>query len=132
MEVVAGAAIMPVMMRRWQSRQPHAHMLSRQPHCTTPQPHSSHNHTRITLQEATEALKPILGDYYSSDGRNVLAALWQELTLCHYVAPAEGASASPGVLWFNTHVAGGGAGAIVSATAAAAAGFNPAKAAKAA
>lgn len=79
-----------------------------------------------SLQEATEALKPILGDYYSKDGRNVLQALWQELALCHYVAEERPSS---GVLWFNTHTTNDD---IVSATAAAAAGFNPAKAAKAA
>jgi hypothetical protein len=76
-------------------------------------------------QEATEALKPILGEYYSRDKRNVLQALWQELTVCHYVAEEQPGS---GVLWFNTHSSRD----IVSATAAAAAGFNPAKAAKAA
>lgn len=79
----------------------------------------------LALQEATEALKPILGDYYSKDGRNVLQALWQEMSICHYVAPERDGS---GVLWFATHTKND----VVSATAAAAAGFNPDKAAKAA
>jgi omega-6 fatty acid desaturase (delta-12 desaturase) len=77
------------------------------------------------LQEATEALKPILGDYYSKDGRNVLQALWQELVTCQYVVPERDGS---GVLWFATHTKTD----VVSATAVAAAGFNAAKAAKAA
>lgn len=79
----------------------------------------------LCTQEATEALKPILGDYYSRDGRNVLQALWQEITTCHYVAPERDGS---GVLWFATHTKSD----VVSATAAAAAGFNADKAAKAA
>jgi omega-6 fatty acid desaturase (delta-12 desaturase) len=77
------------------------------------------------LQEATEALKPILGEYYCSDKRNVLQALWHEISICHYVAPERDGS---GVLWFATHTKDD----VVSATAAAAAGFNAAKAAKAA
>jgi len=79
----------------------------------------------LAPQEATEALKPVLGDYYSKDGRNVLQALWQEMSLCHFVAPERDGS---GVLWFATHTKSD----VVSATAAAAAGFNPDKAAKAA
>lgn len=76
-------------------------------------------------QEATEALKPILGEYYSKDDRHVIKALWQDLGLCHYVAPERDGS---GVLWFATHTNTD----VVSATAAAAAGFNADKAAKAA
>lgn len=75
------------------------------------------------MQEATEALKPILGDYYSKDSRNVLQALWQEMSLCHYVAPEQDGS---GVLWFHTHTNTD----VVTATAAVAAGFNADKAAK--
>lgn len=85
-----------------------------------------HTHIHIhTSQEATEALRPILGEYYSKDDRNVLKALWQDLGLCHYVAPERDGS---GVLWFATHTKTD----VVSATAAAAAGFNADKAAKAA
>lgn len=80
---------------------------------------------RTALQEATEALKPILGEYYCSDKRNVLQALWHEISICHYVEPERDGS---GVLWFATHTKDD----VVSATAAAAAGFNAAKAAKAA
>ncbi len=52
------------------------------------------------MQEATEAIKPILGDYYKSDSRNVLLALWQEMTNCQYVAPDQPGS---GILWFKTN-----------------------------
>ncbi len=83
------------------------------------------SHDLPPMQEATEALKPILGDYYSKDGRNILQALWQEIITCHYVAPERDGS---GVLWFATHTKTD----VVSATAAAAAGFNADKAAKAA
>jgi hypothetical protein len=55
----------------------------------------------------------------------VLKALWQEVTTCHYVTPERDDS---GVLWFATHTKTDP----VSATAAAAAGFNADKAAKAA
>jgi hypothetical protein len=37
---------------------------------------------RSSPQEATKALKPILGDYYRSDSRNVLKALWTDYNLC--------------------------------------------------
>ena len=47
-------------------------------------------------QEATAALKPVLGEYYRSDDTFVLAALWREMGACRYVAPdARGG----GVLW---------------------------------
>ena len=39
------------------------------------------------VQEATAAIKPILGEYYNYDGRNVFAALWQDYHQCKYVAP---------------------------------------------
>lgn len=47
-------------------------------------------------QEATEALKPVLGDYYKYDGRFVLKALWEDYSTCRYVAPDAPGS---GVLW---------------------------------
>lgn len=50
-------------------------------------------------QEATAALKPILGPYYCHDDRNIMMALWQENETCHYVAPDTPGS---GVLWFRT------------------------------
>jgi fatty acid desaturase len=51
-------------------------------------------------QEATAALKAVLGPYYCYDGRNVMAALWQETKTCHYVAPDAPGS---GVLWYRSH-----------------------------
>jgi hypothetical protein len=52
-------------------------------------------------QEATEALKPILGRYYCRDTRNVMAALWEESASCHYVEPD---TPGGGVLWFRSMV----------------------------
>lgn len=49
-------------------------------------------------QEATEALKPILGPYYQSDQRNVFEACWKDFVKCNYVAPDV---AGEGVLWFR-------------------------------
>jgi hypothetical protein len=100
-------------------------------HCLTTCPlpclccHPHHTTPSHPPQEATAALKPILGEYYSKDDRNVIKALWQDMGLCHYVAPERDGS---GVLWFATHTKTD----VVSATAAAAAGFNADKAAKAA
>jgi omega-6 fatty acid desaturase / acyl-lipid omega-6 desaturase (Delta-12 desaturase) len=49
-------------------------------------------------QEASEAIKPVLGDYYASDGRGVARALWEDWRDCHWVSPdAEGEAA----LWFR-------------------------------
>ncbi len=41
----------------------------------------------LVEQEATEAIKPILGKYYAKDTRNVWRALWQDWDACHYAAP---------------------------------------------
>ena len=50
------------------------------------------------MQEAAEAIKPILGKYYNYDSRNVFAAMWQDWHVCCYVAPdAKGGE----VLWFR-------------------------------
>ena len=50
------------------------------------------------VQEATAAIRPILGDFYNYDSRNVFAALWQDYPACVYVAPdAEGETA----LWYR-------------------------------
>ncbi|PWA36588.1 Fatty acid conjugase FAC2 A [Artemisia annua] len=35
--------------------------------------------------EATEAIKPILGDYYKYDGTPILKAFWREMKGCVYV-----------------------------------------------
>lgn len=47
-------------------------------------------------QEATEALKPILKEYYQYDDRFIGKALWEDWAWCRYVAPDEPGS---GVLW---------------------------------
>ncbi|EFN55499.1 hypothetical protein CHLNCDRAFT_48812 [Chlorella variabilis] len=49
-------------------------------------------------QEATAALKPLLGDYYRSDSRPWFKALWQDHSMCRYVAPDTPGS---GILWFR-------------------------------
>lgn len=49
-------------------------------------------------QEATEAIKPILGKYYAKDTRNVWKALWEDWDSCHYVAPDTPGS---GVFWYH-------------------------------
>lgn len=49
-------------------------------------------------QEATEALKPVLGAYYKSDSREVYGAMWHDWRACRKVAPAEAGS---GVLWYK-------------------------------
>jgi hypothetical protein len=49
------------------------------------------------LQEATEAIKPILKEYYLSDDRNVYKALWEDFPHTGRVTPEKPGS---GVLWF--------------------------------
>nr|XP_043636244.1 omega-6 fatty acid desaturase, endoplasmic reticulum-like [Erigeron canadensis] len=52
------------------------------------------------LVEATNAVKPILGDYYKYDDKPVLKAFWRESKDCIYVEPDEGSEKS-GVYWFR-------------------------------
>ena len=54
-------------------------------------------------QEATEAIKPVLGKYYNLDTSPISTSLWQALKFCRYV---EAEKAPPpnsvdGVYWFN-------------------------------
>lgn len=49
-------------------------------------------------QEATAALKPVLGAYYKSDSREVYSAMWHDWRACRRVAPAEAGS---GTLWYK-------------------------------
>lgn len=49
-------------------------------------------------KEATEALKPILGDYYKYDDRPLFKAMWQDFSLCRYAAPDTPGS---GIYWFR-------------------------------
>lgn len=50
-------------------------------------------------QEASKAIKEVLGDYYMFDSRNVYRALWEDWKVCQYVAPD---TASSGILWFRS------------------------------
>lgn len=52
----------------------------------------------LCVQEATEAIKPILGKYYAKDTRNVWRALWEDWDACHYAAPDAPGS---GVFWYH-------------------------------
>jgi hypothetical protein len=47
-------------------------------------------------QEATEALKPVLGDYYKHDSRPLLQALWHDYSACRWVLTD--CAAEPGLL----------------------------------
>jgi len=48
-------------------------------------------------EEATEALKPILGKYYRMDRTPIVKALWNSFSVCNYVSPDPQRS---GVWWF--------------------------------
>lgn len=55
--------------------------------------------------EATKAIKPILGEYYSFDGTPVYKAMYRETKECLYVAPDdEGDVNSKGVFWYNNKI----------------------------
>lgn len=47
-------------------------------------------------QEATEAVKPLLKEYYQKDDRFIFKALWEDYSSCRYVAPDVAGS---GILW---------------------------------
>ena len=49
-------------------------------------------------EEASAAIKPILGKYYKSDNRNVFQALWNDWNVCRYVKPDE---AGKNVFWYQ-------------------------------
>lgn len=49
-------------------------------------------------QEATKALKEVLGEYYKCDNRNIFKALWEDFYTCRYVAPDK---PGEGVLWYR-------------------------------
>ncbi|KAI3735924.1 hypothetical protein L6452_15451 [Arctium lappa] len=51
--------------------------------------------------EATEAIKPILGDYYKYDGTPIIKALWREMKECIYVESDNGEKET-GVYWFKS------------------------------
>ncbi|GJT43009.1 delta(12) fatty acid desaturase-like protein [Tanacetum coccineum] len=49
--------------------------------------------------EATEAVKPIIGDYYKYDDTPILKAMWRDTMECIYVAPDEN-SENKGIYWY--------------------------------
>ncbi|KAL9240164.1 hypothetical protein vseg_014413 [Gypsophila vaccaria] len=51
-------------------------------------------------EEATKAIKPILGDYYQFDGTPVYKALWREYKECVYVTNDE-VGKNNGVFWYS-------------------------------
>eukprot|EP01006_Ploeotia_vitrea_P030570 TRINITY_DN62950_c0_g1_i2.p1 TRINITY_DN62950_c0_g1~~TRINITY_DN62950_c0_g1_i2.p1 ORF type:complete len:249 (+),score=143.49 TRINITY_DN62950_c0_g1_i2:878-1624(+) len=52
-------------------------------------------------QEATEAIKPILGDYYRFDDTPIFQAMWRAFSHCHYVDVDKKNCGHDGVLWFH-------------------------------
>jgi len=54
-------------------------------------------------KEATDAVRPLLKDYYRYDSTHWLSALWVNFK-CNYATPDPGASEKSGVLWFHPPV----------------------------
>ncbi|KAI4310673.1 hypothetical protein MLD38_035632 [Melastoma candidum] len=56
--------------------------------------------------EATEAIKPMLGEYYQFDGTPIYKAVWREAKECMYVEPdhADGAKSKGGVFWYKNEL----------------------------
>nr|QGR25671.1 fatty acid desaturase [Plukenetia volubilis] len=51
--------------------------------------------------EATQAIKPILGEYYQFDGTSFIKAMWREAKECVYVEEDDGDDKSNGVFWYK-------------------------------
>ncbi|KAF4380612.1 hypothetical protein F8388_009746 [Cannabis sativa] len=53
--------------------------------------------------EATRAIKPLLGEYYSFDDTPIIKALWRETKECVYIEPNHESSPNnnKGVFWYN-------------------------------
>jgi len=49
-------------------------------------------------EEASAAIKPVLGKYYKEDKRNVFVAMWKDWNVCRFVAPDE---AGKDVFWYQ-------------------------------
>ncbi|KAM3289023.1 delta(12)-fatty-acid desaturase FAD2 [Capsicum chacoense] len=52
-------------------------------------------------EEATKAIKPLLGEYYQFDGTPFYKAFWRETRDCLYVEKDEGSDHSNGVFWYK-------------------------------
>lgn len=50
--------------------------------------------------EATNAVKPILGEYYQCDATPILKAIWREANECIYVEPDQG-GLNKGIFWYE-------------------------------
>ncbi|KAK4776164.1 hypothetical protein SAY87_024125 [Trapa incisa] len=53
--------------------------------------------------EATNAIKPLLGEYYQLDRTPFIKAMWREAKECIYVEPDEG-SQNKGVFWYRNRL----------------------------
>jgi len=60
--------------------------------------HLFSNMPHYNAEEATRAIKPLLGPYYRSDSTPIVVALWNSFGACDYVAPDPGNS---GILWYK-------------------------------
>lgn len=52
-------------------------------------------------EEATRAIRPVLGEYYQFDGTPVVKAMWREAKECIYVEPDSGDNKPKGVFWYR-------------------------------
>lgn len=80
------------------------HLFSQIPHYHAEEVRSEQQHMcHTTLSpplQATEAIKPILGQYYMHDPRPVYAALWADEPYVQCVAP-DADAAHKGVYWYS-------------------------------
>lgn len=65
--------------------------------------HLFSNMPHYHAMEATNVIKPMLGDYYQFDGTSVFKAMFRETKECIYVQPDEGAK-NKGVYWYNNKI----------------------------
>ncbi|KAF5196498.1 Delta(12)-fatty-acid desaturase [Thalictrum thalictroides] len=65
--------------------------------------HLFSNMPHYHAMEATNAIKPILQDYYQLDRTPFIKAMWREAKECIYVEPDEGAP-NKGVFWYGNKI----------------------------
>lgn len=63
--------------------------------------HLFSNMPHYHAMEATEAIRPVLGEYYRFDGTPIVKAVWREVKECVYVEADEGDNKSAGVFWYR-------------------------------